>query len=61
MPCYDGPSVIFTEEDANDVHFPHNDALIIEIMTGNYTVYRVIIDNKGSVNILYTDCLEKMG
>ena len=36
-------------------------ALIVEAMIGNYTVYRVLIDNGSSVEILYSDYLEKMG
>lgn len=52
--------MIFIEEDANGVHFPHNDALVVKPIIGNHTVCRILIDNGSSVDILYSDCLEKM-
>ncbi|XP_024029735.1 uncharacterized protein LOC112094037 [Morus notabilis] len=58
---FSGTDVSFTEEDANGVHFPHNDALVVEAVIGNHTVCRILVDNGSSVDILYSDCLEKMG
>ncbi|XP_024025968.1 uncharacterized protein LOC112092910 [Morus notabilis] len=51
----------FNEDDASGVHFPHNDALVVEAMIGNHTVCRILVDNGSSVDLLYSDCLEKMG
>ncbi|XP_024031072.1 uncharacterized protein LOC112094456 [Morus notabilis] len=53
--------VAFTEEDANGVHFSHNDALVVEVIIGNHTVCRILVDNGSSMDILYTDCFGKMG
>ncbi|XP_024022057.1 uncharacterized protein LOC112091802 [Morus notabilis] len=53
--------VAFNEDDANGVHFPHNDALVVEAMIGNHYVCRILVDNGSLVDLLYSDCLEKMG
>lgn len=60
-PRFDGSEVIFSEEDARRVHFPHNNALVVDAMLGNHTVYRILVDNGSLVDILSSDCLEKMG
>ncbi|MCQ7582465.1 retropepsin-like domain-containing protein, partial [Salmonella enterica] len=54
-------AITFTEADANGVHFPQSDALVIEAVICNHTVHRILIDNGSSVDILYADCLDKMG
>ncbi|XP_024028922.1 uncharacterized protein LOC112093841 [Morus notabilis] len=51
----------FSEDDANRVHFPHNDALVVEALIENHTVCLILVDNGSSVDLLYSDCLEKMG
>lgn len=48
----------FTEEDGSVVHFPQNDALVVEVVIGNHTVCRILVDNGSLVDILYSDCLE---
>ncbi|XP_024030686.1 uncharacterized protein LOC112094319 [Morus notabilis] len=60
-PRYSSTNVAFNEDDASGVHFPHNDALVVEAMIGNYTVCRIRVDNGSSVDLLYSDCLKKMG
>lgn len=58
---FDDVEVAFTEKDANGVHFPHNDALVVEAVTGSHTVCRILVDNGSSVDILYSNWLEKRG
>ncbi|XP_024021581.1 uncharacterized protein LOC112091649 [Morus notabilis] len=58
---FGGAEVVFTEEDANEVHFPHNDALVVEAMIRNHTICRILVDNGSSVDILFSDYLKKMG
>ncbi|XP_024021322.1 uncharacterized protein LOC112091560 [Morus notabilis] len=53
--------VAFNEDDANGVHFPHNDTLVVEAVIRNHTVCQILVDNGNSVDLLYSDCLEKMG
>lgn len=50
----------FNEEDVNGVHFPHNDALVVEVVIRNHTVCRILVDNGTSVDLFYSDCLETM-
>ncbi|XP_024024138.1 uncharacterized protein LOC112092366 [Morus notabilis] len=58
---FSSADVAFNEDDASGVHFPHNDALVVEAMIGNHTVCRILVDNGSSVDLLYSDYLEKMG
>lgn len=57
---YNSADVAFNEEDVNRVHFLHNDALVVEAIIRNDTVCKILVDNKSSVNLLYTNCVEKM-
>lgn len=43
------------------MHFPHDGALVVEAMIRNHTVFQILVDNANSVDILYSDCLAKMG
>ena len=53
--------ITFTEQDAREVHYPHNDALVIKINCGSTQLWRVLIDNGSAVDILYYDAFKKMG
>ena len=50
----------FMDADAEGVRFPHHDPLVIAAMIGNHLVYRCLIDDGSSVDILYLNVLEKM-
>ena len=52
--------IIFTEDDAGHVQFPHNDPLVVAVQLANRRVRRVLIDNGSSVNLLFRSTLEKM-
>ncbi|XP_024028774.1 uncharacterized protein LOC112093806 [Morus notabilis] len=58
---YEDAEITFLEADAKGVHFPQSDALVVKAMIGNHTVCRILVDNGSSVDILYVDCLDKMG
>ncbi|XP_024022417.1 uncharacterized protein LOC112091911 [Morus notabilis] len=58
---YEDAEITFSEADARGVHFLQSDALVIEAMIGNHTVCRILVDNGSSVDILYSNCLDKMG
>ncbi|PON66053.1 hypothetical protein PanWU01x14_112800, partial [Parasponia andersonii] len=49
------------EQDAREVHYPHNDALVIKINCGSTQLWRVLVDNGSAVDILYYDAFKKMG
>ncbi|KAM6569115.1 hypothetical protein CsatB_017100 [Cannabis sativa] len=55
------PTITFTEENAVNVRFPHNDPLVMEIQIANKTVAQTMIDNGASTNILFKAPYEKMG
>lgn len=43
----------FTEEDAWQVHHPHNNDLGINMTIADYDIQRVLIDNESSTDIIY--------
>ncbi|XP_068328068.1 uncharacterized protein [Pyrus communis] len=55
-----GPIVGFTEQNAEGVDFPHNDALVISIQLAHAIVDRIMVDNGSSVNILQLSVIQKM-
>ncbi|XP_024018925.1 uncharacterized protein LOC112090881 [Morus notabilis] len=60
---YKEAAITFSEADANEVHFPQSDALVVETMIGigNHMACHILVDNGSSVDILYSDCLDKIG
>ena len=52
--------ISFLDVDALVVHFPHNDALIVTILIGNYRVSKILVDRGSSVNILHGGILDRM-
>ena len=49
----EGPIIGFSEEDARRLHHPHDDTLVVSIRVGDYNMYRVLVDNDNSADILY--------
>ncbi|XP_030941553.1 uncharacterized protein LOC115966460 [Quercus lobata] len=43
----------FTEEDAQCLHHPHDNALVVSIWVEDYNTHRVLVDNESSIDILY--------
>ena len=60
MPWVDNPIIGFLKEDAQCLHHPHNDALVVSIRVGDYNTYRVLVDNGSSTNILYYPTFRQM-
>ena len=56
----DEQAITFTNEDAERVHDPHNDAIIITFLIANYTTRRVLKDNGSSADILYYLTFQQM-
>ena len=52
--------ITFKESDAHLVHHPHCDALVVKAMMVN-NVYRILVDNGSSVDILYYQAFKRMG
>ena len=49
----DEQAITFMDKDDGRIHHPHDNAIIITLLTANYTTRRVLIDNGSSANILY--------
>lgn len=45
------------DEDAERVHHPHDDAIVITLFIVNYMTRRVLVDNGSSVDILLLGCV----
>ncbi|XP_020874131.1 uncharacterized protein LOC110226534 [Arabidopsis lyrata subsp. lyrata] len=52
--------ITFTEADASSLTGPHNDPLVVELMIGESTVTKVLIDTCSSVNVIFKDVLIQM-
>lgn len=53
-------AITFSKEDAQGIHFPHNDAVLVTLNTMNYDVCHVLLDNGSLVDTLYYDAFFKM-
>ena len=53
--------ISFKERDAHLVHHPHCDALVVKAMMANNNVYKILVDNGSSVDILYYQAFQRMG
>ena len=45
----DKPTISFTNEKAERIHYPHDDAIVITLLIANYIIRRVLVDNGSSV------------
>ena len=53
-------AITFTDEDAERIHHPHDDAIVITLLITNYTTRRVLVDNGSLANILYYQTFQQM-
>ncbi|XP_030940301.1 uncharacterized protein LOC115965269 [Quercus lobata] len=56
----DEPAISFTDEDAERIHHPHDDAIFITLLIANYTTRRMLVDNGSSADILYYPAFQQM-
>ena len=49
----DEPAIMFTDEDAERVHHPHDVAIVITLLITDYMTRRVLVDSGSSTDILY--------
>ena len=56
----DEQAITFTEEDAERIHHPHDDAIVITLLIVDYTTRRVLVDNGSSADILYFLAFQQM-
>lgn len=53
--------IVFTEEDARGIYWPHNDTLQIRTLVMNVEIRRIMVDNGSSINVIYKGCYDQMG
>ena len=56
----DEPAISFTDEEAERIHHPHDDAIVITLLIVDYTTRRVLVDNGSSADILYYPTFQQM-
>ena len=56
----DEPTISFTDEEAERIHHPYDDAIVITLLIANYTTRRVLVDNGSSADILYYPAFQQM-
>ena len=56
----DEPTISFTDEEAERIHHPYDDAIVITLLIADYTTRRVLVDNGSSVDILYYPAFQQM-
>ncbi|XP_075633375.1 uncharacterized protein LOC142605828 [Castanea sativa] len=56
----DEQAITFTDEDAERVHHPHDDVIVITLLIVDYTTRRVLVDNESSADILYYPTFQQM-
>ena len=56
----DEQAITFTDKDAERVHHPHDDAIVITLLIADYTTRRVLVDNGSSADILYYPAFQQM-
>ncbi|KAL5564860.1 hypothetical protein UlMin_028024 [Ulmus minor] len=52
--------IIFTEEEASGLWHPHKDAIVVALRIASRKVYKILIDNGSSVDILFRSTLNRM-
>ena len=60
MRITDEQAITFTNKDAERIHHPHDDVIVITFLIANYTTRRVLVDNGSSANILYYLAFQQM-
>ncbi|XP_013627017.1 PREDICTED: uncharacterized protein LOC106333073 [Brassica oleracea var. oleracea] len=55
------PPITFLPDDAEGIHIPHNDPLLVVLGIGEYDVTKVLIDTESSVDLIFRGTLQKMG
>ena len=56
----DEPTISFTDEEAERIHHPHDDAIVITLLIADYINRRVLVDNESSTDILYYPTFQQM-
>ena len=53
-------AIAFMDEEAERIHHPHDDAIVITLLIVDYTTRKVLVDNGSSADILYYPAFQQM-
>ncbi|XP_058082505.1 uncharacterized protein LOC131230631 [Magnolia sinica] len=53
--------ILFTDEDAQGIYHPHDDALVVNLTIANRKVFRILVDTGSSADVLFNQAFDKMG
>ena len=56
----DESTISFTDEEAERIHHPHDDAIVITLLIADYTNRMVLVDNGSSTDILYYPAFQQI-
>jgi hypothetical protein len=56
----DDQVISFSEDDAGNIHQPHDDALVVTLTVAGFITRRVLIDNGSSADIIYLPAYQQM-
>uniref|UniRef100_A0A2N9I423 Retrotransposon gag domain-containing protein n=1 Tax=Fagus sylvatica TaxID=28930 RepID=A0A2N9I423_FAGSY len=56
----DDQIISFSEDDARNIHHPHDDALVITLTIAGFLTRRVLVDNGSSADIIYLPAYQQM-
>ena len=56
----DEPTISFTDKEAERIHHPHDNAIVITLLIADYTTRKVLVDNGSSADILYYPAFQQM-
>jgi hypothetical protein len=54
-------TISFSNEDANGVSMPHDDALVVTMIVANHAIHQILVDNGNSAEIIYWSVIQQMG
>ena len=57
----ESPIIRFSEKDAQRLHHPHDDALVVSIWIEDYNMHWVLVNNGSLADILYYPAFQQMG
>ena len=60
MARIDNPVIEFSKKDAQRLHHPHDDALVVSLQVGDYNMHRVLVVNGSLADILYYLAFQQM-
>ena len=60
IPRLSNDPIVFTKEKASGLWHPHKDVIVIVLKIAGRKVYKILIDNESSANILFKSTLNRM-